>query len=256
MINDFDARTYNPSFGVMVPVRYLQREAAYSLKAGIFASLLSQNNPRVGQSTSFWMAYHLDHTLGHVDQICLSQNATYFEYFMTGLEADALIDYYTLISHDPRIPSAIKCLADYIFTNGWNAIPLDPNTFPYDVYRFHVGAAAAPSDSMTPLNQLISPMYAWLFMMTGNSTYQTEGDAIWDQGVTYAGEEASNGYNSAACCEGIGAPPQSGGNAGKVFSQNYMWGTSYVTWRSPPGTVKSNQLNRPAPPSGLSAIVH
>ena len=73
LIDDLDLHTYQPTNGVMVSVRYLQRETAYDLKVDIFATLLRRNNVRFGQGTSYWMNYHLDHVLGHVDQICLSQ---------------------------------------------------------------------------------------------------------------------------------------------------------------------------------------
>jgi hypothetical protein len=236
-LNLMDAHTYAPGNEVQVSVRYLQREVAYSLKNDIFATAANQNNVRFAHPTSFWLQFHLDHVLGHVDQICRSQNADYWETFMTGLEADALIDYYEKVSQDARIPSAIKCLADYIFTNAWNTISDDQGAFQYDIWRgaTNFGIANGGASSMVPLNLLIAPMYGWLFAKTGLTQYQTEGDTIWDHGVLLDGAAGgiANQLNQA----------YPGGNSGKLFSQQYYWGPKYVNYRSGISTL--------APPTNL-----
>jgi hypothetical protein len=230
VIDDLDLHTFEPVNGAMVSVRYLQRETAYALKVDTFASLLHRNNVRFAQGTHFWMTYHLDHVLGHVDQICLSRNAEYWESFMAGLEADALITYFEQVAADPRIPSAVKCLADYIYADAYNTISDDPGSFQYDKFRgaTDVGIANARASSMVSLNLLIAPMFAWLFKETGQTQYQIQGDAIWNHGVLLDG--AGGGLSTS-----IGAangPPN--GNSGKMFSEQYYWGPSYVTWRSAP----------------------
>jgi len=251
-INYIDAHTYGVANGGLVDVNYLQRETAYSLKNDIYANKLGQNNVRYGQSTNFWLAYHLDHVLGHVDQICLSQNASYFENFMAGLQADALIDYYTDVSPDPRIPSAIKCLADYLYTNQWNLINFDPGSFPYDSWRATGNIGSATGSSMVSLNMLIAPMYAWLFKMTGLSQYQIVGDVIWDHGVLFDGPLAGGLDNNLG--SGNGYPNC---NCGKQYSQQYMWGPSYVDWRSSPGSgTTASKSSSPEAPYGPSARMH
>jgi hypothetical protein len=235
LIDALDRHTFGPANGAMVSVRYLQRETAYDLKVDVFASLLHRDNVRFGQGTHYWMNYHLDHVLGHVDQICLSQNPEYWESFMAGLEADALITYYETVSADPRIPSAIKCLADYMYVNAYDTISDDQGAFQYDNFRgaTNVGIANAHASSTVPLNLLIAPMYAWLFKNTGLVQYQTEGDAIWNHGVLLDG--AGGGLPNT-----IGAPNGPPvGNSGKLFSQQYYWGTSYVIWRSTPASISS-----------------
>jgi hypothetical protein len=235
LIDDLDLHTFVPANGTMVSVRYLQRETAYNLKVDVFANLLHRNNVRFGQGTHYWMNYHLDHVLGHVDQICLSRNAEYWESFMAGLEADALITYYEHVTADPRIPSAIKCLADYMYTNAYNTISDDPGAFQYDKFRgaTDVGMANAHASSMLSLNLLIAPMFAWLFKETGLSQYQIQGDAIWNHGVLLDG--AGGGLSNTI--GDYNGPPA--GNSGKIFSQQYYWGPSYVTWRSSAASTSS-----------------
>jgi len=250
LINKLDGEMQATYHAAMVDVTYLQRETAYALKNAIYASALGQNNPRLfTNSTAFWRDYTLDHVLGHVDQICLSQNAQYFESFMTGLEAEALIQYYDVIGHDPRIPPAIKCLADYMYSSVYNTVTSDPGSFPYDKWRMltNAGVGNNGGSCMINLNMLIVPMYAWVFNNTGLTAYQTEGDEIWNHGVLFDG------------CQGGLAANLAGpyGNYGKQFSQQYYWGPSYVAWRSPPETIKSSATSSlPTAPTGLTATVH
>src|SRR6202167_4558591 len=249
LINELDSHMIAPYHGNMVDVSYLQRETAYALKNAIYASALQQNNPRFNDTTTFWRDYMLDHVLGHVDQICLSQNALYFEPFMTGLEAEALIQYYDIVGHDPRIPPAIKCLADYMYSSVYNTVTSDPGSFPYDKWRMltNAGVGNNGGSCMVNLNMLIVPMYAWVFKNTGLSAYQAEGDEIWNHGVLFDG------------CQGGLAANLTGpsGNSGKQFSQQYYWGPSYVAWRTSPETGSRSLLtNKPVSPTGLSAVVH
>jgi hypothetical protein len=249
-INDLDLHSGpNPSNGTTVPVAYLQREVAYAFKTARDAVLLGQNNPRLGQTSTWWRNYYLEHILGHIDEICLSGTAGYVTNFMSGLDADALITYYERGNHDPRIPSAIKCLADYYWNNQWNNIASDTNAFSYDTFRnaMNENPLNSAASYFQDLNLLFAPMYAWLFKMTGLTQYQTEGDTIFQHGVLLDGP--IGGPNNE-----IGAnngPPN--GNSGKAFSQVYMWGPSYVTWRSAPstGTGTTGKLEPPVNPSAV-----
>jgi hypothetical protein len=174
---------------------------------------------------------------------------------MAGLDAEALIQYYDIVGQDPRIPPAIKCLADYMYSSVYNTVTSDPGSFPYDKWRMltNAGVGNNGGSCMVNLNMLIVPMYAWVFKNTGLSEYQTEGDEIWNHGVLFDG------------CQGGLAPNLTGptGNYGKQFSQQYYWGPSYVAWRSGIETTeKTGQLGqpgrpgRPTSPTGLSAVVH
>ena len=164
------------------------------------------------------------YALGHIDQWAVSQNAEWVQPFMVGLNMEALIQYYE-DGHqsDPRIAPAVKTMADWLWNNAW----IPPNggstkgtgTFYYNSYYRSIGVdttnygVKSRSDARD-LNLLIAPAYAWLFKMTGDSTYQTRGDVIWDQGVRFA----SVNFN------------------GKIFSQNYRWSFDYIKWRSAPPT--------------------
>jgi hypothetical protein len=224
LINDWLTNIYSPTHGGYVDVGYLQREVAYTLRNGIHGVALGQNQTAFHQTSAFMRDYALDHVLGQIDQLCLSQNAQYFENFMIGLQAEALTQYYDLVSHDPRIAPALACVANWQYTNMWQAS--QTGSFPYDKYQWIMGITEADSGScMTTLNNLISPMYAWLFKMSGNLTYQIEGDAIFSHGALFDGckQSGPSGY--------LTFPFDSNG---KTFSQNYYWGPRYVEWRSPP----------------------
>lgn len=245
LINKFNNESYAPYHGVYVDVSYLQREVAYVMRNEIHGVALGQNVPVLGQTSAFIRDYAEDHVLGMMDQICLSQNAQYWENFMVGLQAEALLQYYTLATRDPRIPPALKCVADFLYKNQWQAI--NAGSFPYDKYQWHMNASYANGSTscMNTLNNLISPMYAWLFMMTGESAYQTEGDAIFSHGALFDCAPLPTGPAAYLTFPGF--------SDGKNYSQQYYWGPSYVEWRSPPETGKSSQ---PLAPTGVAASVN
>ena len=246
LINKFNGETFAPYHGWYVNVSALQREVAYVMRNEIHGVALGQNVSTLGQTSAFMRDYAEDHVLGMIDQICLSQNAQYWENFMVGLQAEALLQYYSLATSDPRIPPALKCVADYLYANQWQAV--DTGSFPYDKFSWKMDKRIANgfTDCMTTLNNLISPMYAWLFMMTGDSTYQTEGDAIFSNGALFN------------CPSPLSSGPAAyltfpGYSDGKNYSQQYYWGPSYVEWRTLPEAGRTGQ---PLPPTGISLKVN
>jgi hypothetical protein len=206
-----------------------QREAAYRLEADLWESLThNQTHAASGLGPTNWTAaqwvqYDVAHILSTIEMYTAENQP--FEYFMTGLQAKALINYYVMTGKtDVRIPPAVKQLADYVYSSGYGKQVSDPYAFgyasPWPIY-------GAPSTGGEALNLLIAPMYAWLFSITGNTTYQTEGDKIWQGGVLMRKSGGANG------------PFSFTGNGGKVFSQNYEWSFNYVTWRSKPTITSS-----------------
>jgi hypothetical protein len=233
LINEFNSTDYySPVHGGMVDVGYLQRETAYMLRNLTHGLALGQTAGGIlSMSAVNVREYTKEHVLGHLDEICLTQSAQYWENFMIGLEADGLIQYYNLVSQDPRIPVALKCVADYLWTNQWQA--LNTGDFPYDKYQWLANASNANvtgGNCNVVLDQYFAFLYAWLFTITGSSTYQTEGDTIFSYGVQMG--QAGSG----SCGGGIGpnfAWP-SGFNSGKQFAQQYHLGYNYVIWRTQP----------------------
>jgi len=235
----------SPVHGVLVDIGYDQRETAYMMRNMMHGVLLGQTPGGVGNLSPAQMRdYAEDHVLGMIDQICLTQNPQYYESFMMGIEAMELVDYYQLVTHDPRIPPALACLASWMNTNLWQA--LNTGSHPYDKYQLLMGYSYAngATSCLNTLNNMISPMYAWLFQYTGDATWQTEGDPVWDHGVLFD------------CTE---VPPSSGINAnltypfgsnGKSYSQQYQWGPNYITWRSSttpnagPGQMNGRNYNK------------
>ena len=186
------------------------REASYLVNANrLDTDLGNGRDAKAKQAVAY--------LLGDIEQITVSGNAESNQPFMDGLAAEALIHYYE-DGHqsDVRIPTAIKTLADWMWTNAW--IPGDGTNgyFYYNSYQYGIGM---PSDGGSRnLNLLIAPMYAWLYKMTGNTKYQIEGDAIWSAGVEFD-------------------PAGTLGWSGKNFSQQYRWSFDFVNWREDPKTA-------------------
>jgi hypothetical protein len=182
------------------------REAAFLIDANRY-------DVKLGTGSTTLLQRAVDMTLGNVDQQVYSENAKWIQPFMLGLAAEQLIHYYE-DGHqsDVRIPWAIKRIADWLWTNAWNT-SCTPNGFYYNSYECLNGLDR--STYVVSLNLLIAPLYAWLFKYTADYTYQAEGDAAWQAGVT---QDPGNGL----------------GFSGKNFSQQYRWSADYVTWRSHP----------------------
>lgn len=175
------------------------RESAYALDTLRLSAKLGGNTPKIALGVS--------HLVGMAEQV-RDNTAPWYQPFMCGLLSEALISYYEDgHQNDIRIPYAVKGLADALWANAWCP---EQQSFFYNSFRASVGFS---DDGNVYLNQLIAPMYAWLFRYTGDPKYQVEGDAIW------------NGAVLAKPAGGIAW-------SGKNFSQNYRWSFDYVRWRS------------------------
>ena len=182
----------------------LIREATYMLTA-------DRLDTKLGNDRSRQMQQMVSVVLGHIDQITSGQ-ADWNQPFMDGLAAEALIHYYEDGHHDDvRVPAAIQKLADWLWANAWQ-----PNNgagfFYYNSYQASIGMPQGETGRC--LNLMIAPMYAWLFKITGNAKYQSEGDQIFASGVDFD-------------------PAGTLGWSGKNFMQQYRWSFDYVKWRKP-----------------------
>ena len=180
------------------------RETAYALRLHIMAPRfgLTRNPARITQLTQF--------LIGQLYQMYGSKTAPYRKPFMTGLAAEALIDYYEKINADGVVVVALMDSADYMWANLWVA---SAGAFRYTddpIPEAQGGQGTSPSPD---LNLLIAPMYEWLFKKTGQQKYRDEGDLIFAGGV-------ANAY--------LGG--------GKQFDQNYRWSFKYVEWRYGPAS--------------------
>ncbi|HVA62075.1 MAG TPA: hypothetical protein VNF74_00005, partial [Terriglobales bacterium] len=170
-----------------------------------------------GSSTLAQVQQLVNHALGYVDNIVNGTTGAE-QPFMDGLLAQALLEYYldpkTGNQADPRIPPAIKALADHLWAVDWIPRAGGNGFFIYNLLQQNNGILTTGGGSdLRNLNLLVAPLYAWLYQQTGNPVYLGEGDAIWDSGVT---DDTGNGI----------------GWSGKNFSQQYRWSFDYVLWRS------------------------
>jgi fibronectin type 3 domain-containing protein len=164
------------------------REAAYYLNTLLqYRAISGVSDPAIPDLVNIM--------LGHMEALFVTREAV-VQPFMVGLEAEALIDYWS-ISRDPRIPAVLKQAADGIWDDSWNVA----NSCL--VYRDPSGDSC-PQD----LHMLVAPMYAWLFSLTHDVTYRDRGDTMFTSGVFGAWLDG-----------------------GKQFSQNYRWSPMYLVWR-------------------------
>ncbi len=188
----------------------LSRENSYGLETNLWAEQIGI--PRIPNFPNT-----VNVLMGIFDQWFQSMTATFNQPFMVALACEALIQYWDA-SGDPRVPPLIKLAADSMWTNSWD---VPSQSFLY--YNNDLTTMTSPD-----LNLLIAPVYGWVFQRTGDITYRTRGDQIFNAGVAgaYLGD-------------------------GKHFSQNYRWSGQYVSWRvSPAGPTPPPVLPPPTNPPG------
>jgi hypothetical protein len=139
----------------------------------------------------------IDMLLGMFDQLFVSRTTIYLKPFLIGLASEALIAAYERTA-DARIPPALKKAADALWADAW--VEAD-QAFYYD--RTENRWTGEPN-----LSLLVAPLYAWLWVQTGDPIYQERGDKLFAQGVAKAWIAR-----------------------GKEFNQSYRWSFDYVRWR-------------------------
>jgi len=125
--------------------------------------------------------------------------------FMLGLAMRPLIRWY-LISHDERIPVVIKLLLDRFWDNWY-----DHRAHHY-LYDPEPTGPRCNSDcqkyTLSTLNNLVSPAFAWYWKLTGDDKYRERGDDLFSHQY-----DDGNPWNA------------------KEWSQGFYWSWDFVGWR-------------------------
>ena len=173
------------------------REVAYNLMAQLLAmdsagfTDQARINALVGQA------------FDHMDQWFVRKTATYVRPFMASLTSEALIMWHKKTG-DARVLPIVRTAMDWIWDNMW--LTAD-QCFKYTDRSTSTGGMEPAPD----LNLLVAPVFAWLYVQTGDAKYQIRGDAIFAGGVRKGTQYLA---------------------LGKQFNQNYRWSFDYVYWRS------------------------
>lgn len=200
-----------------------QREMTYKIDILRFALKTDPTNVYYQRNLQAAVAANV----GHLYNL---PNEEWIQPFMIGLKMEALIRYYEDGHQDDlRIPAVINFATDWMWKNLWLATGGDswvqqcrtdyvPGCFPYNSRWYATGIGTGipqGGTDMRNLNLMLAPAWAWMFKMTGDTTYQQQGDAIWSAGVEFN-------------------PSGTLGWSGKNFSQQYRWSFDYVKWRTAP----------------------
>ena len=173
------------------------RETSYLLNAQVDAERLGEpRNPVMAKTASY--------LIGHFQILFRDGTYSLHQTFFDGLGAEALINYYELTA-DPRVPSVVKSMLDWIWTKGW-----DQNTCKL-VYNPEPAGPKCTDGCQsygTEWLNMIVPAFGWYYHTTGDRTYRDRGDILWshalDTDISYSG---------------------------KIFSQNFRWSFDYLYWR-------------------------
>jgi hypothetical protein len=170
------------------------RETAYMLRAYTDAHLLGLPVDLAARDRS------LNWLLGMTETLFSgppnASGALIHQLFWDGLAGEALTYYYDQWNQDPRIPAAIKKMADWIWLYGWddvagkilwNPFPLNPG------YPRHCDNSCGTYT--TQLIGLTQPIYWWLAKVSGDDSYRVKGDRMFahafDLPKAWSGKELS-----------------------------------------------------------------
>jgi uncharacterized protein YjdB len=109
--------------------------------------------------------------------------------FMNGILNTVFIKYYTYFEQDPRIPASIKKNLDFMWSREWLAADLSFKYLEGDCPG-QGGPGPAPD-----LNLMISNGYAWYARYSGDGTYRSKGDQIFNSGVVNAYLQGMKQFN-------------------------------------------------------------
>lgn len=196
------------------------REVAYALTSHIHVPRTGYvlNAGQIARRTFLFETAlnHLDRWANNTDVFCHP--------FMVGLTMKALIDYWEYIVEDERILTKGIDAANYIWDNCW----LEADS----AFTYADRDTGNPIDlePQADLNQLISPLFGWIWSQTGNLIWRTRGDKIWNGGLPV--------YSGATHTGGSWLGTRSAANpAGKQYNQQLYWGPRYVEWGELPVTI-------------------
>ena len=170
----------------------LIRETAYHTQAQVTAE-------KAGFPFAPTFARTKEFALGQVNALMTEALPSVHQPFMDGLMASALIDSHKRIP-DPRIPHTLAAFSDFIWDRAWKA---SEEGF---IYRLNDARYDTTGDA--GLNQLIAPLYGWLWNITRDSKFLARGDQIFQGGVR-RGEGVTSWF-------------------GKGFNQNFRASFDYV----------------------------
>lgn len=205
----------------------LSREVAYAVESYFVAE-------RLGEPVRSRRDPLIEQIFGHFDQWFVTQSAGYVKTFMVGLSARTLIHLYfkagTSDTTKQRIVTALNTAADWLWANMWVA---SAGAFRYQ----SVADSEGTTDPAVDLNQLVSPMYGFLFYVTGNQLRQQQHHTIFDAGVTtftVDGFVAGGAYIL----------------LGKQYNQHYFWSDEGLLWATSDPLTEGGGGTPPPPPPG------
>lgn len=201
------------------------RENAYALENYV-------NVMRVGGTKHAKFNNRLQDCYDHIDQ-WVGGSATYYRPFMGALTLKALAWVWlyakTQIPDTTIFKAKYKALLDYtwLFWNETGAAFQYTNISTASSTGFTgFGVDSGGTELAPDLNLLISPCYAFYWKITGDATFITKHDKIFNGGVSvYNG----NTHTSGAW---FGNPANVASINGKHIGQNYIWADRGIEWRT------------------------
>ncbi len=117
----------------------------------------------------------------------------YTKNYMLALQNDALIKVYTSFQADPRIVQTVKKAIDWQWATQWLAG--SPGSFKYlsgTCSDPDTGGDPSPSPDLT---MFFPAQWGWIYRQTGDATYRTRGETLFQAGIDGAYPQGTKQFN-------------------------------------------------------------
>ena len=123
-------------------------------------------------------------------------NCYYAQPFMDALLMDAMTVYHRVVEADPRIVTAVKKTADYMWSKNWLG-PSKGFIYIEGTCVFKPTGEVSNPGPTPPLTLMFPAFYAWLSKVTGDPKYMGWADIMFADGVPTATYEYGKQFNQA-----------------------------------------------------------
>jgi uncharacterized protein (TIGR03382 family) len=171
----------------------------------------------MGQPRHRNLTTYVDLLLGQLEQLGVAGQKMQAE--------DVAYAAHTLISWDkakpdPRVAVVLQGAADWL----WENARVEPAPPWGEAIRFNISNATVADP---PTNLLVAPLFAWLYVQTGEVRFRDRGDTLFASGIQRTALDV-------------------GSDRGAGFTATYFWTFDYVRWRD-------DNAQAPTKPAGLKA---
>jgi len=208
---------------------HYSREVAYAIGSYL-------DDEALGQPPRARLATLVSAAKGHLD--AYNNPANFVKPFFIALTVRALAQYDEAYPGDGAILAKVQTIANTMWTKNWDA----PTQSMLYIDKVVVGED--PPNPAPDLNNLIAPVYGWLYAKTGVTDWKDKGDLLFNGGLT-----VTTGGCPGSPCAGLCFVSGSYMFDAKQFNQNFVSSFDYLNYTTGTTPTPTPGPSTPTPTS-------